>query len=65
MSNTCKWFEVCPLEKFYEEDKLDKRWINNYCKGDWKSCKRYQMEEKGILHPNNILPNGKIRDDLK
>jgi len=65
MNKTCKWFEVCPLKRFYEEGKLEKRWIENYCKGDYKSCVRYEMEKRGTQHPDNMLPNGKIREDLK
>jgi hypothetical protein len=65
MNRTCKWFEVCPIKRFYEEGKLEKKWIEDYCKGDYKSCLRYEMEEKGLLHPDNMLPNGKIREDLK
>lgn len=65
MSNTCKWFEVCPLKRFYEEGKLEMKWIEEYCKGDYKNCVRYKMEEKGMPHPDNMLPNGEIKDDLK
>ena len=62
---TCKWFDVCPMKRFYEEGKLEKKWINEYCKGNWKKCVRYQLEEKGISHPDNMLPNGKIDESLK
>ena len=65
MSKTCKWFQICPLKRFYEEGRLEKKWIENYCKGDFKTCARYKMEEKGIPHPDNMLPNGEIRDELK
>lgn len=65
MSRTCKWFEVCPLKRFHEEGKLEKKWIEDYCKGDYKSCVRYKMEEEGVPHPDNMLPNGKIREDLR
>jgi len=65
MSKTCKWFEVCPLKRYYEEGKLKKKWIEDYCKGDYKNCVRYKMVEKGIPNPDNMLPNGEIRDDLK
>jgi len=65
MNSICKWFEVCPLKRFYEEGKLEKKWIEDYCKGDYKNCVRYSMEEEGIPHPDNMLPNGEIRDDLK
>ena len=65
MSKTCKWFEVCPLKRFFEEGKLEKKWIEYYCKRDYKSCVRYKMEEKGIPHPDNMLPDGKIMKSLK
>ncbi len=61
----CKWYEVCPMKRFYDEGKLEEKWIECYCKGDYKSCVRYQMEERGEPHPDNMLPNGEIREDLK
>ena len=63
---TCKWYSVCPLRKFEEEGKLDRIWAQNYCRSDsnWKNCKRYQLEEKGRYHPDNMLPNGKIDNEL-
>jgi len=42
------------MKRFYEKGKLDKKWIELYCKGDWESCVRYQMEEKGELHPECV-----------
>jgi hypothetical protein len=60
----CKWYEVCPLKKFYAQGKLEKKWIERYCMGNFKSCVRYQMEEKGEPHPDNMLPNGELRKDL-
>ncbi len=59
-SHQCKWFSVCPLKKFYEQGKLDRNWIELYCKGDWESCIRFQMEENFECHPDNMLPDGKI-----
>jgi hypothetical protein len=61
---TCKWYPVCPMKWFYEQGKLDEKWINNYCKGDWSSCVRYIMEEKGQYHPDNMLPDGTIDKNL-
>ena len=60
----CKWFMVCPLKYFYETDKLDKKWIDDFCKGDWKNCVRYYKEENNIYHPDNMLPNGEIDENL-
>ncbi len=61
----CKWYPACPMKRFYEEGKLDKRWIELYCKGDWKSCIRYQMEEKGKAHPDWMLPDGTLDEGLR
>ncbi len=61
----CKWYDVCPMKKFYEEGKLDKKWIENYCFKQGENCKRYEMEEKGIYHPDNMLPNGTIDSELE
>ena len=62
--SVCKWFSVCPMRKFYEEGKLDKKWIDSYCKGNWSACVRFQMEEKGEFHPDNMLPDGSIEEKL-
>lgn len=65
MGEVCKWYSVCPMKRFYENGKLEKKWIENYCKENYESCVRYQMEEAGEPHPDNMLPNGEIREDLK
>ena len=61
----CKWYPVCPMRSFYEEGKLDRKWIELYCKGDWESCVRYQMEEEGKVHPDWMLPDGSLDDKLR
>lgn len=61
----CKWYPVCPMRRFYEEGKLDKKWIELYCKGDWESCIRYQMEEEGKFHPDWMLPDGTLDEKLQ
>ncbi len=62
---SCKWYPLCPMRRFYESGKLDRRWIELYCKGDWESCVRYQMEEEGKPHPDWMLPDGTIDERLK
>ena len=64
LSKDCKWYPLCPMKRFYEEGNLDKKWIELYCKGDWESCVRYQMEEKGAPHPDWMLPDGTIDEKL-
>lgn len=60
----CKWFRVCPMKRFYEQGKLDKKWIENFCLGNNKKCIRYKMEARGEYHPDNMLPDGSIDNNL-
>lgn len=64
LSKECKWYQVCPLKWFYENGKLEEKWIELFCKGDWESCIRFQMEETGKYHPDNMLPDGSINEKL-
>jgi len=61
----CKWFLCCPMKRFFEEGRIQKRWIELYCKGDWKSCVRYHMEERGEPHPDWVLPDGSLDESLR
>jgi len=63
-AKTCKWFPVCPMKFYWEAGKLDDKWIKNFCHGDWLSCVRYQKEEAGIFHPDNLLPDGQVDERL-
>jgi hypothetical protein len=65
MGKTCKWYYCCPIKYFVDQGKLDRKWVEEYCLVGNKNCVRYQMEESGEHHPNNMLPNGEIREDLK
>ena len=56
----CKWYPVCPMKYFYDAGELDAHWIEEYCHGNWAACVRYQMEEQGEPHPDNMLPDGTI-----
>lgn len=64
-NNICEYYDVCPMKKFYEEGKLDEKWIKNYCFNNGERCKRKEMADKGIPHSDNILPNGKIDPSLE
>ena len=52
------------MKTYYEQGKLDKKWIDMYCKGDWTNCVRYHMEDTGQPHPDFMLPDGTLYDDL-
>jgi len=62
----CKWYSVCPLRRHEKEGKIDSRWAEKYCKTDdgWSKCKRYELEEQGIYHGDNMLPDGSIDNTL-
>ncbi|MFP4037245.1 MAG: hypothetical protein ACLFUE_06970, partial [Desulfobacteraceae bacterium] len=62
--NPCKWYYCCPIKEYTEKGKLDRFWIENYCLVNNHNCVRYQMEERGEYHPDNMLPNGEIKKDL-
>ncbi|RKX85722.1 MAG: uracil-DNA glycosylase [Spirochaetes bacterium] len=64
-SAECKWFPVCPMNYFHSRGMLRDEQIYPWCKGDWFSCRRYQMEERGQFHPDNMLPDGTIDESLK
>ena len=65
MKKQCKWYFCCPIKRFVEEDKLDKKWVKDYCLIGNKDCVRYKMEESNEPHPDNLLPNGEIRSGLE
>ena len=64
-SEDCKWYAVCPMKRYYEKGLLEKKWVELYCKGDWETCIRYKMEEKGEPHADWMLPDGTIDEELK
>lgn len=65
LKKTCKWYRVCPIKKYYENDQISRRWVELYCKGDWENCERYRMEESGEPHSDKMLPDGEIRSELE
>ncbi len=61
----CKWYDSCPVKYFTDKSMLERFWVENYCMGDNTACVRYQMEENFEPHPDNMLPSGEIREDLR
>lgn len=52
--------------KFYwEQGEIDESWVQQYCFDNWPICIRYQKEEVGIYHPDNMMPDGQINKNLK
>ncbi|MDY0361867.1 MAG: hypothetical protein RBR08_10470 [Desulforegulaceae bacterium] len=58
----CKWYSCCPIKKFTDMGKLDPYWVENYCLAGNQTCLRYIMEENGEFHPENMLPDGTIKE---
>ncbi|MCD4796066.1 MAG: uracil-DNA glycosylase [Candidatus Cloacimonetes bacterium] len=52
------------MKYFFEKGKLEKKWVENYCHRDWRKCIHFQKEESGIYHPDNMLPDGEIDENL-
>jgi len=63
-NSACHWYPVCPMKRFTEAGRLDRRWIEAYCLRGNRDCVRFQMEEKGRYHPDNMLPDGTIDPTL-
>jgi len=53
------------MKRYFEEGKLDIKWVNEYCWGNYQHCIRRKMEEEGQYHPDNMLPDGTIDRKLK
>ena len=60
----CKWYVTCPIRRYTEQGKLEPYWVEHFCLVSNEDCIRFQMEEAGRPHPDNMLPNGEIRADL-
>lgn len=65
LSRECKWYSCCPMRRYYESGRLNRRWIDLYCQGLWSDCVRYQMEEQGTYHPDYMLPDGHLDKTLQ
>jgi DNA polymerase len=63
--NECKWYSVCPMKRFYEAGRLERKWIELSCKGDWQNCLRYKMVEQGHYQFDWMLPDGSLDENLK
>lgn len=62
----CKWYDICPMKKyFFEEGRLDSKWVDEYCWGNYRQCVRRKMEGESQYHTDNMLPDGTIDEKLK
>jgi DNA polymerase len=61
----CKWYTVCPMKRFFEKGRIEKHWVKDYCHDKWEECVRYKLEEEGKYHPDWMLPDGSLKEELK
>jgi len=52
------------MKLYYEKGLLEKKWVEEYCCGNWNKCVRYQMEENDEYHPDWMLPDGSLKKQL-
>ena len=52
------------MKYYYEKGSIEKKWVEKYCWSNWKKCVRYQMETKGEFHPDWMLPDGTLDEQL-
>ena len=56
---------MCPVKRYTDQGRLDPKWVDSYCKGDWAACVRFQMVRRGEYHPDWMLPDGSLDESLK
>jgi hypothetical protein len=61
----CSWYSVCPMKDFFEEGKLEKHWVEEYCFNNGQNCQRLKAVRENRIVPDNFLPDGTIRKNLK
>ncbi len=49
----CKWYEVCPTKRFYEDGKLEGRWVEECLRGI-ASRMRDELEQRGATLATEI-----------
>ena len=64
-AGVCKWFAICPLRQFEKKGLLSFSWKTAYCESGWSDCVRYQMVQRGEDHPDWMLPDGSLNENLK
>jgi hypothetical protein len=53
------------MKRFFEQGRLDAKWVERYCLRDNSRCVRFRMEENGEFHPDHMLPDGSLDERLR
>lgn len=49
---------ACPLFQLFSSEKSGSIFKKFYCQGEFNTCQRKQLGDKGQTVPQNMLPNG-------
>jgi len=65
--NLCRWYdETSAMKRAYDQGKLDKKWLKNYCWNGGKGCiRKKRFEGEGYISPDYVLPDGTIDENLR
>ena len=64
MSYKCECYATCIIKQFFDKGKIQRYWIEIYCKSRWQQCVRYNIISRGKRPPDDMLPNGSYLDNL-
>ena len=54
------------MKRAYDQGKLDKKWIEDYCWNGGKGCvRKMRFESEGYVSPDYVLPDGSVDEDLR
>ena len=54
----CPYINTCPIYEKIASGVLEEIYMRQYCKNDYKSCKRYQARSAGKTCPDHMMPDG-------
>lgn len=56
---SCPHLDSCPMFRIFQTKSLLKIWTMRFCESNlYPTCERFQLAERGMLVPRNLLPNG-------
>lgn len=63
----CRWYnETSGMKRAYDQGKLDKKWIEDYCWNGGKGCvRKMRFEREGYVSPDYVLPDGSVDGNLR
>lgn len=63
----CRWYdETSAIKRAYDEGKVDRKWIENYCWNEGKNClRKKKFEGEGYVSQDYVMPDGSINEKLK